>query len=161
MEWEYTLRIDRKFIVAFFLVALALGGGFSLVYWSLKTSLNTLQDKYTNLSNQLKTLQGLIEQLYYGQKLNLTAVQIYNMTRNSVVLVVAGNKSGSGFIYNWTNGKGYIVTNYHVIEGYENDVKVTFFIDGKPIQTVVTVKGKDIYSDLTVLEVHDPPEKAK
>ncbi|MEM2419782.1 MAG: trypsin-like peptidase domain-containing protein [Candidatus Bathyarchaeia archaeon] len=162
MGWEYTLTIDKKFIVALFLVALALGGGFSLVYWDLRTSLNTLQKEYADISAQLETLQGLIEQLRYSQKLNLTAVQIYNITRNSVVMVVAGSKSGSGFVYKIeAKGKGYLVTNYHVVEGSENDVKVTFFIDGKPIQAVATVKGKDIYSDLAVLVVDNLPKEAK
>ncbi|MEM1566549.1 MAG: trypsin-like peptidase domain-containing protein [Candidatus Bathyarchaeia archaeon] len=162
MKWEYILVIDKKFIVALFLVALALGGGFSLVYLDLKTSLNTLQMEYADVSARLETLQGLIEQLHYSQKLNLTAVQIYNMTRNSVVLVVAGSKSGSGFVYNiGTNGEGYLITNYHVVEGAENNVKVTFFIDGKPVQVNATVKGEDIYSDLAVLEVQNLPEEAK
>jgi len=162
MKWEYILVIDKKFIVALFLVALALGGGFSLVYLDLKTSLNTLQMEYADVSARLETLQGLIEQLHYSQKLNLTAVQIYNMTKNSVVLVVAGSKSGSGFVYNiGANGEGYLITNYHVVEGAENNVKVTFFIDGKPVQVNATVKGEDIYSDLAVLEVQNLPEEAK
>ncbi|MCS7124934.1 MAG: trypsin-like peptidase domain-containing protein [Candidatus Bathyarchaeota archaeon] len=162
MGWEHTLTIDKKFIVALILVAVALGCGFSAVYWDLKTTLNTLQDKYASVSTQLETLEGLIEQLHYIQKLNLTAVQIYNKTRNSVVLVIAGSKSGSGFVYRVeANGKGYLITNYHVVEGSESNVKVTFFIDGKPIQVAATVRGKDIYSDLAVLEVHGLPAEAK
>ncbi|MEM0058003.1 MAG: trypsin-like peptidase domain-containing protein [Candidatus Bathyarchaeia archaeon] len=162
MGWEYTLRIDKKFIVALFLVAVALGGGFSLVYWNLKSSLNVLEDRYADVSARLESLQTLIEQLYYVQKLNLTAVQIYNLSRNSVVLVVAGSKSGSGFVYRvGGNGKGYIITNNHVIEGSENNLKVTFFIDGKPVQVSAAVKGKDIYSDLAVLEVYNLPAEAK
>lgn len=162
MGWEYTLTIDKKFIATLFLVALALGGCFSLVYWDLKTSINTLQDEYADVSAQLENLQTLIEQLHHAQKLNLTAVQIYNVTRNSVVLVVAGNKSGSGFVYRvGAYGKGYIVTNHHVVEGSESNVKVTFFISGKPVQVAASVKGEDIYSDLAVLEVHGLPAEAK
>ncbi|MEM2254408.1 MAG: trypsin-like peptidase domain-containing protein, partial [Candidatus Bathyarchaeia archaeon] len=59
------------------------------------------------------------------------------------------------------NGEGYLITNYHVVEGAENNVKVTFFIDGKPVQVNATVKGEDIYSDLAVLEVQNLPEEAK
>lgn len=162
MKWEHTLTIDKKFIAALFLVALALGGGFSLVYWDLKTSFDTLQKEYADVSARLETLQGLIGQLHYSHRLNLTAVQIYNITRNSVVLVVAGNKSGSGFVYRaGANNTGYIVTNYHVIEDSENNVKVTFFIDGKPIQVAATVRGKDIYSDLAVLEIQGLPAEAR
>ena len=161
MEWEYTLTIDRKFIVVLFLVALALGGGFSLAYWDLKTSLDALKSDYADVSVRLEVLQDLVEQLHYDQKLNLTAVQIFNNSRNSVVLVVAGTKSGSGFVYKVEAGKGYIVTNYHVVEGAENNVHVTFFIDGKPVKVSATVRGKDIYSDLAVLEVDNIPSKAK
>ncbi|MEM0095728.1 MAG: trypsin-like peptidase domain-containing protein [Candidatus Bathyarchaeia archaeon] len=174
MKWEYTLTIDKKFIVVLFLAALTLGGGLSLVYLDLKTSLDRLQREYASLSAQLneyagalaqlETIQRLIkqlEELHYNETLSLPAVQIYNMTRKSVVLVVAGNKSGSGFVYSWINCRGYIVTNHHVVEGSENNVKVTFFINGKPIQVPATVKGKDIYSDLAVLEVENIPEEAK
>jgi len=174
MALECTVTIDKKFIAALFLVAIALGGGFLLVYLDLKTSLDTLQKEYAKLSAkldeyasalaQLETFQRLIEQLeqlHYNGTLSLPAVQIYNMTRNSVVLIVASGKSGSGFVYDRTNHGGYIVTNHHVVEGSENNVKVTFFINGKPIQVPATVKGKDIYSDLAVLEVENIPEEAK
>jgi len=79
-----------------------------------------------------------------------------------VVLVVAGTKSGSGFVYRVeANGKGYIVTNHHVVEDAENNINVTFFINGKPVRVSATVKGEDIYSDLAVLEVDNIPSEAK
>jgi S1-C subfamily serine protease len=169
MEWEYAVTIDKKFIIALFMVAVALGGGFALVYLDLKTSLDALksdyaklEDDYVDISARLEALQGLVEQLHYVQKLNLTAVQIYNSNRNSVVLVVTGTKSGSGFVYRVeANGRGYIVTNYHVVEGAENDVSITFFIDGKPVKVSATVMGKDVYSDLAVLRVNNIPSEAK
>jgi S1-C subfamily serine protease len=162
MEWEYAVTIDKKFIIALFMVAVALGGGFALVYLDLKTSLDALKSDYVDISARLEALQGLVEQLHYVQKLNLTAVQIYNSSRNSVVLVVAGTKSGSGFVYRVeANGRGYIVTNYHVVEGAENDVSITFFIDGKPMKVSATVMGKDVYSDLAVLGVNNIPSEAK
>jgi S1-C subfamily serine protease len=169
MEWEYAVTIDKKFIIALFMVAVALGGGFALVYLDLKTSLDALksdyaklEDDYVDISARLEALQGLVEQLHYVQKLNLTAVQIYNSSRNSVVLVVTGTKSGSGFVYRVeANGRGYIVTNYHVVEGAENDVSITFFIDGKPVKVSATVMGKDVYSDLAVLGVNNIPSEAK
>ncbi len=161
MEWQYAVTIDKKFILALFLVAVALGGGFALVYLDVKTDLNALKDDYANVASQLEELQGLIEQLHYVHSLNLTAVQIYNRTRNSVVLVTAGSKSGSGFVYYaGLGGKGYIVTNHHVVDS-ENKITVTFFIEGKPIMVSAKVKGKDIYSDLAVLEVNGLPDKAK
>jgi len=168
MEWEYTLTTNKKFIVTLFLVAALLGGGFTLIYWDLKKSLDSLksdyaklEDAYADTSAKLEVLQGLVEQLHYVQKLNLTAVQIYNNSRNSVVLVVAGTKSGSGFVYRVEAGKGYIVTNHHVVEGAKNIVNITFFIDGKPVRVSATVRGEDICSDLAVLEVDNIPSEAK
>ncbi|MGQ9538986.1 MAG: S1C family serine protease [Candidatus Bathycorpusculaceae bacterium] len=161
MEWQYAITIDKKFILALFLVALALGGGFALVYLDIKTDLDALKSDYANVASQLEQLQDLIEQLHYTQTLNLTAVQIYNSTRNSVVLVTAGSKSGSGFVYYaGSKGEGYTVTNHHVVDSADK-ITVTFFIDGKPIPVSATVKGKDIYSDLAVLEVNGLPDKAK
>lgn len=160
MEWQYAIPIDKKFILALFLVAVALGGGFALVYLDIKTDLDALKSDYANVASQLEQLQDLIEQLRYVQTFNLTAVQIYNNTRNSVVLVTAGSKSGSGFVYYAGSGKGYIVTNHHVVDSADK-ITVTFFIDGKPVPVSATVKGKDIYSDLAVLEVNGLPDKAK
>ncbi|MEM3728397.1 MAG: trypsin-like peptidase domain-containing protein [Candidatus Bathyarchaeia archaeon] len=161
MEWQCTITIDRKFVLALFLVALALGGGFALAYLNFKNELDALKDDYANISYQFNELLGLVEQLHHAQVLNLTAVQIYNRTRNSVVLITAGEKAGSGFVYYaGANGKGYIVTNYHVVDS-ESDVKVTFFINGKPIQVPALIRGGDIYSDLAVLEIEQLPSEAK
>ncbi len=161
MEWKHTITVDRRFVLALFLAALALGGGFALAYLDLKNRLDVLRDDYANISYQLNELLGLVEQLHHAQVLSLTAVQIYNRTRNSVVLITAGEKSGSGFVYYaGANGKGYIVTNYHVVDS-GSDVTVTFFIDGKPIPVSAVIKGGDIYSDLAVLEIEQLPSEAK
>ncbi|MEM2466628.1 MAG: trypsin-like peptidase domain-containing protein [Candidatus Bathyarchaeia archaeon] len=161
MEWRCIITIDRKFVLALFLVALALGGGFALAYVSLKNELDTLKDDYANISYRFDELLGLVEQLHHAQVLNLTAVQIYNRTRNSVVLITSGEKAGSGFVYYaGANGKGYIVTNYHVVNS-KSDVTVTFFINGKPIQVLALIRGSDIYSDLAVLEIEQLPSGAR
>jgi S1-C subfamily serine protease len=161
MEWQYTVTIDKKFVLALFLVALALGGGFALAYINLKNELDNLKNDYANFSSQFDELLGLVEQLYHTKVLNLTAVQIYNRTRNSVVLITAGEKAGSGFVYYvGADGVGYIVTNYHVVDS-ESDISVTFFIDGKPIIVSAGIKGKDIYSDLAVLEINQLPSGVK
>ena len=83
MGWAYTFTVDKRFIVALFLVVVALGGGFALAYVDLKTSLDTLknsyaklEDVYADVSDRLMVLQDLVEGLHYVQKLNLTAVQI-------------------------------------------------------------------------------------
>jgi S1-C subfamily serine protease len=162
MEQKYTLKVDRRFIAIFILIVLVLACGFSFAYWNLAEKLNALRDDYANVLAQLKSLQALMEQLRCEQKPGLTAVQIYNLTRNSVALVVAGSKSGSGFVYRvGAGGEGYIITNRHVVEGSENNVKLTFFIDSRPVQLDAVVKGEDIYSDIAVLEVRGLPDEAK
>ena len=57
--------------------------------------------------------------------------------------------TGSGVIYKKENGKAFIVTNNHVIEG-ANQLEVTL-ADGTKIPA--TVKGSDPWTDLAVMEV--------
>ena len=158
MEGQYGLTVDKKFILVLFLVSLALAGGFALIYLDLRANFETLKDDYANVLSQLEQLQELIEELHYNQTLNLTAVQIYNRTKNSVVLVTAEDKSGSGFVYYTGESGGYVVTNHHVVDG-SAQVTVTFFIEGKPVVVSAEIKGEDIYSDLAVLKVNSLPEK--
>ncbi|MDR2976114.1 MAG: trypsin-like peptidase domain-containing protein [Streptococcaceae bacterium] len=58
---------------------------------------------------------------------------------------------GSGVIYKKENGKAYIVTNNHVIEG--NSALEVLLSNGK--KTTATVVGSDVYSDLAVLTIDD------
>jgi len=51
MGWEYTITIDKKFIITLFLVATVLGGGLALIYWDLKTSLDTLKSSYAEMED--------------------------------------------------------------------------------------------------------------
>jgi S1-C subfamily serine protease len=150
MEGQYGVTVDKKFILALFLVSLALSGGFALIYLDLRSNFETLENDYANVLSQLEELQKLIEELHYNQTLNLTAVQIYNKTKNSVVLIAAGDKSGSGFVYYAGESLGYIITNHHVVEG-STQVMITFYMEGKPIVVPAEIRGEDIYSDLAVL----------
>ncbi|MEM3731134.1 MAG: trypsin-like peptidase domain-containing protein [Candidatus Bathyarchaeia archaeon] len=148
--------IDRKFIAAMILICLALGVGFALIYLDLKANLEKLSGEYKNLSAKIQQLQSLIESLNYEQVANLTAVQIYNRTRNSVVLIKAGGKSGSGFVY---DANGHLITNNHVVEG-SSEISVTFFVNGKPIVSKAHVVGSDIYSDIAVIKVDYLPDQS-
>jgi len=162
MEGQYGVTVDKKFILALFLVSLALGGGFALIYLDLRSNFETLENDYANVLSQLEELQRLIEELRYNQTLNLTAVQIYNRTKNSVVLIIAGDKSGSGFVYYVGESLGYIVTNHHVVEG-STQITVTFYMEGKPIVVPAEIQGEDIYSDLAVLrfEIESLPKRPR
>jgi S1-C subfamily serine protease len=145
-----------------FLVCVAIGGGFAFIYLDLNASYAALRSQYATLSDQMQQLQDLIESLHQGQVTNLTAVQIYNRTKNSVVLVscTLSNGSlveGSGFVYSliYPSG-GYIVTNNHVVEGTTSQ-SVSFF-NGTTV--TATIVGTDIYSDLAVIKVDSLPEQA-
>lgn len=59
--------------------------------------------------------------------------------------------SGAGFVYKESNDKNYIITNYHVIDGYE-DIYV-YNSDKEKIKA--TVLNKDEYTDLAILMVDD------
>ena len=69
-----------------------------------------------------------------------------------VVTTYKNNKaysSGTGFVYKEDNSYGYILTNYHVIDGTDK-VNVQF-TNGDNVET--TVVGYDKYSDIAVLKV--------
>ncbi|PLS15761.1 serine protease [Bacillus sp. M6-12] len=57
--------------------------------------------------------------------------------------------TGSGVLYKKANGKAYIATNHHVVEG-ANELEVTLS-NGKKLPA--TLKGSDVWTDLAVIEV--------
>lgn len=81
---------------------------------------------------------------------------------NSTVVILSYSKdklisTGTGFIYKKSNGKAYIMTNNHVVDGADT-VKVEFSdgsdkIDGK-------IVGGDTYADIAVLTIKDNDYKA-
>jgi 2-alkenal reductase len=158
MEKMPSLVVDRKFIVALVLVCLALGGSFAFIYLDLKRNFEALRNDYRTLSGQIQQLQNLLELEYYSKVANLTAVQIYNSTKYSVVLILCTLASGSqvqgsGFIY---DASGYIVTNNHVVEN-ATSINVAFF-NGTTVQAEPV--GRDVYSDLAVIKVDTLPEQS-
>ncbi|MFC6732272.1 MULTISPECIES: S1C family serine protease [unclassified Haladaptatus] len=92
---------------------------------------------------------------------NHTYETLYSETIPSVVslYVLHGgryNGSGSGFVYDARDGRGYIVTNQHVVTtAPEVDIR---FSEGD--WRVGTVVGTDAYTDLAVVEVTDLPDYA-
>lgn len=88
--------------------------------------------------------------------------RLYRQTIDSVVSIRSVGRDsrgslGSGFIYRLTNGTGYIVTNAHVVSGV-NTVGVKFQRQGA--WRTGTVIGRDVYTDLAVIKVTDPPSGA-
>ena len=158
MEKTPGITVDKKFLIGMIFICLALGGSFAFVYLDLKADFKALRDNYATLSDQMQQLQNLIESLHHAQVANLTAVQIYNQTKYSVVLIACtlANGSvveGSGFIY---DDGGHIVTNNHVVEGAAS-ITVAFF-NGTTVQAQLT--GRDVYSDLAVIKVDSLPQQS-
>lgn len=149
MSQTYGTTIDKKLLTVMLILSLALAGGFALIYLDLKADFTALRNNYANLSAQISELQDLIETLNANQTAGLAPVQIYNRTKNSVVVITAGGKTGSGFVY---HAGGYIVTNNHVIDGSEGTITVTF-LNG----TVATAQfiGGDVYTDLSVIKIDE------
>jgi len=163
---------DTRIVAALIVVCVLLAGIVAAVYVDLKADIDSLKSENSNLSsevNQLSNLpsdvnseisrlESLIQQSYLNQIKNLTAIQIYNQTAASVVLIDNQPKGGgstiegTGFVY---DTHGDIITNNHVIENAAT-VTVTFF-DGS--SETAQIRGTDVYSDLALIRVNTlPPE---
>jgi len=161
-----------KYVLTIALTAIILVGVFAFVYFDVQTKYNALvktqermEAKIESAEAQIGRLQALLQQLTRSNTSGpfaLTPTQIYNMSKQSVVLIanrrygIGGLKTvaeGSGFIY---DKRGYIITNNHVVEGADK-IRVTF-PDGTVAEA--TLVGADVYSDLAVIKVDLPPEKA-
>ncbi|MGN1357992.1 MAG: S1C family serine protease [Bacilli bacterium] len=75
----------------------------------------------------------------------------------STVVVIASSKgkqisTGTGFIYKKNNGKAYIMTNNHVIDGADS-VEVEF--NDKSDRIDAEIVGGDTYADIAVLTIKD------
>jgi S1-C subfamily serine protease len=176
-EWfhEPERRSSRNWYPAIMVILIILNVGVLGYIWldySQRTSgLNSqfivLNGEITSLKAQLATATNEIASLMreIGSQpggnytvSNAQLNQIYNQTRESVVLIVvtipSGKAQGSGFVY---DKQGRIITNNHVVEG-ASQITVTF-IDGTASKA--TVVGRDPYSDMAVIKVDVPADKLK
>jgi len=112
------------------------------------------------LSSAQAEIDGLKEEIRIGKLPSgtddLILTQLYNRTRNSVVLISvrtpSGGGTGSGFVY---DKEGRIITNNHVVEDATN-IDVTF-LDGSIAEAELV--GRDPYSDMAVIQVDLPAER--
>jgi 2-alkenal reductase len=81
-------------------------------------------------------------------------VNLYQRVSPSIVAIQTSSGLGSGFVY---DGQGYVVTNFHVVDG-ANQVEVDFMSGYKAYGNVV---GTDLDSDLAVVKVDAPAEQLK
>ncbi len=112
------------------------------------------------LSSAQAEIDSLKEEIRIGQLPSdtddLILTQLYNRTRNSVVLISvqtsSGGGTGSGFVY---DKEGRILTNNHVVED-ATSIDVTF-LDGSIAEAELV--GRDPYSDMAVIQVDLPAER--
>ena len=127
----------------------------TLTVESLNTELTSAYADISNLRNAIKS-GSLNVTVTPGSGLDL--VDLYNRTRDSVVLIEvtlpAGMAQGSGFVYDMS---GKIITNNHVVED-ASSILVTF-IDGTIVKA--TLVGRDPYSDVAVIKVDAPASLLK
>lgn len=77
-------------------------------------------------------------------------VPLFNLVRDSLVIITAGNNAGSGFICQ-LNGKKYLITNEHVIRG--GQPLVAKLLNGKELSFLSLEVADD--RDLVRLEISD------
>lgn len=143
---------NKRFLI--FLLVLALGamacqiGGASIQTAAPSTPISEMPVPDTALppleSFSPDDSQGLLADLYERVMPGVVSIQ-----------VISGDNTGSqgsGFVI---NEQGYIVTNYHVVDGAKQ-VEVDFTSGYKTYGTVI---GTDLDSDLAVIKVNAPPEE--
>lgn len=155
MEKSSVYVVDRKVFAVLVLVFLALAGSLAVVYIDLKSDITFLKNENADLSSEVEQIRGLLEELHANQTSGLSAVQIYNRTKYSVVLITTDKGEGSGFVY---DSQGHIVTNNHVVEG-TTSINVTFF-DGTA-ETAQITGTPDVYGDLALIKVDKLPAQSQ
>jgi S1-C subfamily serine protease len=116
----------------------------------LETEIENLRFR---LNNALEEIESLQDEIRIGNlpddTPNLGLIELFNSTKNSVVLIVNNNEgsSGSGWVYDI---EGHIITNNHVVED-ATDIEVTFQ-SGSVFKA--TLIGTDPYSDMAVIKIN-------
>ncbi len=77
--------------------------------------------------------------------------KIYDAVIYVSASTTSGSSTGTGFIYKKDDGKGYIITNYHVVSG-ASDITILFSDD---IEAEAEYLGGDQYADIAVLTIDD------
>ncbi|WP_078556355.1 S1C family serine protease [Bacillus alkalicellulosilyticus] len=83
------------------------------------------------------------------EKVSDAVVGVINLQGSSLFSDVAGEGTGSGVIYKKADGKAFVVTNHHVIDG-ARQIEVSL-VDGTRVPAELL--GSDMLTDLAVLEI--------
>ncbi len=158
--------------IALIVIIVAQTGLFSYVLIDLNRTISDLEEKqdalnsdFASLETSLNRLQGDTTRPQVSDaslpSAGLTPVQIYDLSKDSVVLITTKIQTFSGLFMPFTSGSGFvydedghIVTNNHVVE--DADAIDVTFSEG----TIVPAKvvGTDPYSDLAVLQIDGPSD---
>lgn len=138
-----TFKLVTTGIVSAILAA-GITGGASYLYYQSNPATNVVSTTTVNDGKATtKTLSGASD-----------AATVYQAVKEAVVSVInySGSQessSGSGVIYKLTDGKAYLVTNNHVVDG-ATSLKVVLY-SGKSVDAKLV--GTDAMTDLAVLKI--------
>lgn len=141
-------------ILGVFLIVVALPRiGFDVLPYSTETD-SDVEDGTTNndaVRTENVSLNVVTDITKAVEKAGDAVVGITNLQTTSFWSETTSQEagSGSGVIYKKADGKAYVVTNHHVIEG-ANSLEVTLS-DGTKLEA--KLRGSDVWTDLAVLEV--------
>ena len=157
---EYEQKNRDNMIWAVVVVMMVINVGvltYTTIYGDNDSDFGMLETELENLRFQLSSAQQEIDSLKEEIRIvelgeassDIGVIEIYNQTRNSVVLIQTNTGTGSGWVY---DAEGHIITNNHVVED-ATTIQVTFqtgsILDAELI-------GRDPYSDMAVIKVEAP-----
>lgn len=146
---------SKKFVAAMLVVSiltsslLGFGGGylFSRMNTTTKGSLNITQVEPSNKTDATNTVAGVTSQIVKKTADSVVEIVTEKVVTGSFASQYVQQGAGSGVII---SEDGYIITNYHVIEG-ANSVTVTLR-DGKTGYTAAII-GSDEDNDIALLKI--------
>ncbi|MGN1323901.1 MAG: S1C family serine protease [Bacilli bacterium] len=111
---------------------------------------------YLVVVNFNPTTENVIKNIKSVEVVDNSIADAVEKVYDAVVVIEAYNNdtlksTGTGFVYKKTGGKGYIMTNNHVVDG-ANNVKIIY---SNGTTTTADILGKETYSDIAVLTVKD------
>jgi S1-C subfamily serine protease len=119
---------------------------------AFETELENLRFQLGSAQQEIDSLKEEIRIIEIGDtSQDIGVIEIYNQTRNSVVLIETNTGTGSGWVFDML---GHIITNNHVVED-ATSIQVTF-----QTGTILSAEliGRDPYSDMAIIKVEIAPE---
>ena len=135
------LSFFKVFILIFLVLLLSLNLGITLML--LKENTGLVSETITKLEKDVTvTDEGIADAV---EKIYDAVVVVENYANNKLY------STGTGFVYKVQDGKAYVMTNYHVIDGHS---KIDLVFSSKKTVTAEYIGG-DEYSDIAILSVNE------